>query len=618
MDTTIYRFPEVIVTATRSQIPLQDSPSPVEVINVTNSPALQGSTVADVLKTANGVFLQDLGGNGALKTVFLRGTAPQHLLVLLNGIRFNSLQNGLVDMSLLPLNDIDRIEIVRGGSSALYGADALGGVVNILTRQPRPGTRLRAEGGGGSYGYRRWLLEAEGGYESVGLLAGVAGEEGNDNYQFVHTASDQSEVILRRKNSDFAKLQAYLHSDLPLGSQSDLVVSSQLVRVKRGVPGSLSFPSDLARQDDENANVHVGYRNAALNLVEFQLHSAFHYDFQTYLDPNPGFPIDVTYRNTFVMVNPQIQVVLDPSWRTHLGAEVGSGRLNGNDFDGTITRLHRAAYVSQEASWTFQREWLDKLSLYGMVRYDDISDVGTALMPKVGVNVRVVREPDVRVRGSYGSSFRAPSFNDLYYVGFNNPDLKAERSTGFDGGLISTVVAGGIHSLELTYFDINTKDRILFDLLTFKPVNIGKTRSTGMEAKYTGAFWEGDLNLGLSYTLTDARKQHRSSDSDPTFGKRLQFIPGNTVHAHVIVSIHPFTCSLVQSFVGRRYINEDNSGSLPMHALTGLGFGSRIAFPNFSLSLKAEIQNLFDRKYQIFPDYPMPGRTFRLRGGIEY
>jgi vitamin B12 transporter len=91
--------------------------------------------VVDVLRSSEGIFLKDYGPTASLKTISLRGMAAEHILVLYDGTRLNNFQNGLVDFSLLPMNNIDRIEIVRGGNSALYGADAIGGIINIISSQ---------------------------------------------------------------------------------------------------------------------------------------------------------------------------------------------------------------------------------------------------------------------------------------------------------------------------------------------------------------------------------------------------------------------------------------------------------------------------------------------------
>ncbi|MEX2115569.1 MAG: TonB-dependent receptor [Bacteroidota bacterium] len=616
-DTTrIFDLPEITVTATRSVLNALDSPSPVDVIIVDETASIYGGHVGDYLRFTNSVFLQDLGGSSALKTVFLRGTAPQHLLVMVNGVRQNSFQNGLVDFSLIPLSDVKQIEIVRGGSSALYGADALGGVVNILTRSARPGFEMRAEGGAGSFGYRRWKIGGQGRSGVIGLMAGGTYEEGDDEFPFHGEAGGPSS---KRVNADFRRTNVYVHGDTQIEEHSTVRVLSQAVRSVRGIPGSLSFPSSAARQADDDVNLGLELRNGSLHGIELALKTSYHYSLQTYRDPNPFFPIDATYRNGLVSINPELHLTAGSKGRFLLGAEWNEGSLKGSDFGGVIRRTQRSVYISNEWRFVHDRPMWDLISLYGMLRYDAISDVDDVLMPKVGINVRVLREGDVRLRASYGRSFRSPSFNDLYYVGFSNPGLRPEYSTGADVGILAEMRnAEAVHRFGMTYFDIRTRDRILFDLTTFLPVNIGKVVSTGVEATYSGTFLDGHVVVEFNYSLVNAVKRNQISASDPSFGKQLVFIPRHSGSTIVTFFLAPASISIMHAAVGRRFTTDDHQSILPEHHLTDLRAGYSAGLGTAVLTLGVEIRNVFNRSYQVFPDYPMPGKAFRIGIGVDY
>ncbi|MEP0822127.1 MAG: TonB-dependent receptor [Ignavibacterium sp.] len=614
-DTTVvYRLPEVVVTATRSLIDVLDSPSPAEIIAVDHASALLPS-LGDIVGRSTSMFLRDLGGSGALKTAFLRGTAPQHLLVLVNGVRQNSHQNGLVDFTLLSVNDVQRVEIVRGGSSALFGADALGGVVNILTRTPETGLRVRLNGEAGSYGFGRWRLEGEGRPGGIGLLAGAAYEQGRD--EFPYRRPDGSSAT--RTNADFRKRTAYMHGDAPLGAETSIRMSTQAVRSERGVPGSLSFLSPEARQADDDALLGLEVRHSSLPGTQLSLKTSYHYSFQTYKDSNPLFPFQAAYRNGFVVVNPELHAVVGDNARILAGAEWNEGVLTGTDFTGAIRRVQRSLYASGELRLVWERPFVDLVTLYGMMRYDDISDVDEALMPKVGINVRLLRDANVRFRASYGASFRSPSFNDLYYVGVSNPDLKPEHSASFDAGVLSAFgTATAAHHLSLTYFNIGTRDRIVFDLATFRPVNIGRTRSTGLEGKYTGSFWNRALELEVSYAITDAVKRNESAPGDPAYNKQLLFIPRHSADIALTGRWNVFEARVSYGMVGKRYTSEDHLEALPEYHVTDCILAARLQTGFGIVRVAGEVRNVFDRSYEVFEGYPMPGRTMRIGIGIEY
>ncbi len=607
---------EIIVTATRSQILAKDSPSPVDVIDLHQIQSVYGNTVADVLQRYTSIFLKEYGASGALKTASVRGTASEHLLVLINGNRVNTLQNGLVDLSLLPLNDVERIEVVRGGNSALFGTEALGGVVNIVTRQPRSEWLPQAEVGAGSFGYQRYFLESQGRLGPVGLLAGYSSERGRDDFPYEFDQSSLPTRTTRRSNSDFHRRQLFVHGDAVTGDNSLITFSAAHVIADRGVPGDVRFSSDVARQNDKDVNLLLACFDNHLRRVEFTLRGGFHYNFETYADPT--FLIDSYYKNIFFNLNPQVQLRVGKVYRLILGGELAQGTLHGNDFDGKISRIQRSFYLSNELQFESDRTTLDRIAFYQTVRYDHFSDVDNAVTPKFGINLRVLKECDVRIRLSIGRNFRIPSFNDLYYRGFSNPNLKPEHSTNFDVGALASVSLLGEQRIEVTYFELKTNNRILFDLSTYLPVNIGKTESTGLELIYQGGFFDRKIDLTLNYTLSDSRKINRDTEEDPSFNKQLLYLPKDVVNITLMAHLDPFEISLAHSFVGRRYTREDNSQWLPPYHLTHANMLLSIPIGLQKLFLRGEVNNIFDRGYQVFPFYPMPKRNYRIALGLAY
>lgn len=174
----------------------------------------------------------------------------------------------------------------------------------------------------------------------------------------------------------------------------------------------------MARQSDDDINVVAQYVDSHLEGVEFEFQAGFHYNVQRY--------VESYYRNRFFTVNPQARLSLSSTERLVIGAEFAQGVLHdfspitSRAFDPRIIRVQKSLYISHESRLEFQRPLCDRLSLYQTVRYDGISDVAHAVTPKLGVNVRVVREGAVHLRSSVGQSFRAPTFNDLYYRGLSN------------------------------------------------------------------------------------------------------------------------------------------------------------------------------------------------------
>ncbi len=618
-----YASPAVVVTATRSTILAADAPTALDVLTRTDITRSTGTTVGDVLRTAPGAFLKDYGPDAQLKTISLRGLSSEHVLVLLDGVRINDAQNGLVDFSLLPTDNIERIEIVRGGNSALYGEDAVGGVVNLVSRLPDPGLHARAEAAAGSYGYERYRAAVEVGTGTSGLIAGFMRDLGADNYPFFLHTPGMADTSLRRRNADFSRTLGYADVSALLGGRSDLRISIQRSAVDRGAPGTVMLPMDFskARQGDHVTRIGGTLRNRSGDWLQLQLGFGYQAGTQTYIDPAWG--MDSRADNTMTSINPQAIVSIASTDRLVVGGEYSVSTLTSGDFDGTIRRREGSVYLSNEYTWDRGGTILDKVLLYQSLRYDALTDVGSSMdrsawSPKVGVNVRLIPQGDVRIRASYGSDFRAPTFNDLYYRGFSNPHLQPERSISFDAGVRSTVEAGGVHTIDVTWFSVSMKDRILFDLTQFIPVNIGRVESQGIEAQYEWRMMDDVLAIGGSFTATEALKTDRISPGDSTYRKQLPYVPTSNGTVHADVALGPFRAGISELLIGRRYSRPDNSAWLSPYALTDLSLSASIPAGALRVQVRVDVSNVFDRSYEVFNGYPMPGRTARLSLALQY
>jgi len=609
-----WSVPEVIVTATRERIPAADSPSPYELLGASDIRTANGTTVADLTRDAAGVFLQDYGASGALKSISLRGLGSEQTLVLVNGLRINSFQNGLVDLGLFPLASVDKVELVQGGNSALYGSDAEGGVLNILTRAATgPGVNVQA--GGGSYGYRSYLVEGSEGNAGYGIVAGFGYESGRDNYPFESHRPNSPDTSISRDNADFRKHQLYITGNLAADDLTRIVLSSLYVYEDRGVPGPVSYPSPLAREQDDDVTTTASLTRTLAGAAELSLSAGMTYSLEHYSDPD--FESFDSYKNDYFSVNPELRVPLGEEQRFLLGVEFSEGSLESNDFEGEPRRIERAGYLSDHLLLERDAGMFDRLSLFGSVRYDDISDVGNAWNPRLGFNLRLVPVGDLRLRGSWGSSFRAPTFNDMYYPGFSNPSLKPERSSTFDAGITAGGEWGGFHSIELGIFDQRTENRIVLDPQSYIPFNIGIAHADGLQGRYEGYFLSDRIRLKANVNLVDARKKNKSSPTDSTYDKRLVYAPSQEANLGLTVVEGFISFSVRYSFVGNRPATEDNSVLLPAFRTIDFNVVAEQGIGPFRTTIKAEVENALSEDYEILPDYPMPERTIRLSIGIS-
>ena len=613
-DDTLHVYPmkDVVVTATRTTIFSKDSPSPVQLIAQQEIERTNGNSLADLLRTSGSVFIKDRGPISSLKTISLRGMASEHILVLLDGTRLNNFQNGLVDFSLLPIQNVDHIEVVRGGNSALYGADALGGVIQIVSSQPTEDFQVRANTSIGSFDFRRYSIETSAKILNFGLVAGASHDRSAGDYPFVLHRPGLPDTTQLRKGADFKRTQIYLKSRYNYDEKSNILFSLQRVKSDQGFQGSLSYPSQ-GRQNDDAVSTSLSLQDSHLEKFIFNLNSGLYYNLQNITFTNLQYSYYT--KSILVSVNPQMQWIVSNWDRIIAGCEYIEGSLDGMLTGILIKRIQRSIYVSNELLLQQESPHLDRFSFYQTIRYDKLSEGQTAFSPKIGINIRLLKEFDTRIRSSYGRNFRMPTFNDLYDPWLGNSALKPEHSICFDMGIETAFDNLKVHQASVEYFDIDTKERILPNVFFF-PVNIMQTQSQGIEGRYDFRLSKSLLHLFTDFTYNNAIRKTGSGDS--ANNKQLLYIPRFVLAFGGSMRIFDVQLNITHTFTSERFIVEDESMSLPAYSLLDMNISTDFQYDGLKLNFRVEASNVFDTDYQVIKDYPMPGRTFRCTIGVQY
>jgi vitamin B12 transporter len=211
-----------------------------------------------------------------------------------------------------------------------------------------------------------------------------------------------------------------------------------------------------------------------------------------------------------------------------------------------------------------------------------------------------------------------PTFNDLYYPNYNNSNLSPERSTAFDVGVLGSIDQTGRQTLEITYFNIAAKDKIVNG--TFGPYNIGQAENSGLEVRYDYHSIDNHFDAYAGFSFVDARKKDRISETDSTYNKYLSFVPLASGVFGISFETEIGRVSINEIYTGLRYVDYDNVNSsfLPAYAITNVNFSETFPLSSTKLIVRCVFQNVFDVDYQSYPGYPMPGRSVRVSAEVEY
>ncbi|HEY0720935.1 MAG TPA: TonB-dependent receptor [Gammaproteobacteria bacterium] len=564
----------VVVSATRTAQSADEALAAVTVISRDDIERSQAQSLPDLLSGLAGIDITSNGGYGKTTSLYLRGTNPGHTLLLIDGVPIGSatLSTG-ASFQYLPLAEIDHIEIVRGPQSALYGSDAIGGIIQVFTRQGGEKTRFNASAGAGQM-------------KSRAIDAGVSSNLGKLSYH----------VQASRFSSDYIDV---------LGS-----------------------PADLDGYNNNAASFNAKYRVSNTAGVEANvLRAGGVNEYDNSYDP-------AAYESHFLQQVAGARVYLAPASWWQLSLRGGESRdfsteyrngTEGNHFNTrrlsqslqnditlsgsdllTVGLDHQTDFVASSVDYSensranhglfIQNQWQGGgHSLTLGARRENNQAFGLHSTGRIAWGYRFA--DNLRLMASYGTGFKAPSFNELYWPASpyysGNPNLKPEESQGGELGIGQS--EGGSH-WSVHYFNNLITNMIVYDAALAASNNIASARIHGFELE--GGMQSQEWRLNAAATLEDPR----DADSGNDLPRRAR----QTVRFDLDRLGGRFTWGPSLMLVGARYDDKNNTTLLRDYTLVNLHAAYQL-MPDFSL--QAKVDNLFDESYTSVAGYNMPGRA---------
>lgn len=493
----------ISVTATGVPTPTAELGNSVTVITSQELQDQQRRTVPDALSTVPGLNVVQTGGPGTLTSVFIRGTNSNHVKVLVDGIDVTdpSTPNGAFDFGQLATGDIERIEVLRGPQSGLYGADAIGGVISITTKKGDGPPKATASVEGGSFG-------------TLNETAGFSGSNSIVDYAFsiVHLKSTDTPVTPPdlvppgRPIRDYyydnytysARLGAHLSDSFNLNGVARYTTSTLLSVNDSGFP---AVPD--AFRSTQNDHQFFTRGEAVWAPLGDVFVNTFGIDYSNLWSRFQGSPEDIG--GTIPTHNLGERVKADwrgvwtflPGQKLIGGLEAENDRMDTGQF--VASNANKAGYLELQSSYA---NWL---YLTSNIRHDINDSFGGHSTYRIAPAI-LIEETGTKFKASYGTGFKAPTLSELFqdfpaFGFFANPNLKPEQSKGYDVGFEQ---AAGILSFGSTYFHNDIRNLITdnADFTTF--INVGRATTWGFENFATLALTE-TISLRADYTFTVAK-----------------------------------------------------------------------------------------------------------------
>jgi vitamin B12 transporter len=499
--------PITVIGATRVPTPEDQLGTSVTVITGDQIEQKQLRTLPEVLQDVPGLSVVQNGSPGGTASVFMRGTSANHTKVLVDGIDVSdpSSTDGSFDFSQLLASEIDRVEVLRGPQSGLYGSDAIGGVINIITKTGSGSPRATASVEGGSYG-------------TLNQTAGISGSQARFNYnanishyRTTNTRVTPSDLVPpgRPLNDDFYDNRTYatkLGAELTENLDVTLVARYIDTDLRATSDDLIAGPEAIRSNNDDHELFTRG--TAHLTLFDGLFDQTVGYGYTNYrrriFDPNEAtlaFGNDPGYfRGTRTKLDYQGNVRVMAGQIVIFGAEHERNTINDSS-PATGAYSNNAGFVQLQSNFG------ERLFNTASLRYDSNSQFGGKTTYRIAPAI-VVPETDTTFRGSVGTGFKAPTLDQLFdsfpaFGFFANPGLVPETSFGWDAGVEQKFLARRA-SVGATYFHNDIKDLIDFNDTFTTLINVGEATTYGIESFVAYKPWDV-LSVRADYTYTMAR-----------------------------------------------------------------------------------------------------------------
>lgn len=586
-----------------------------QTVEALDSAVLQSSmaqNLSDLLEENSSLFVKTYG-LGSLASTNIRGAGSSHTAVLWNGFNLQSSMNGLLDLALIPVHTTDNVQIQYGGSSALFGSGAIGGVIH-LQNQPTFGQGKQASTSQtiGSFGKHFQSYSLDWSEKKARFSLQYYRQKANNDFKFTNTTLAAKPTQIQQNAA--LKQEGILQQNyLKIGDKHQLGLQFWFQNTERKIPPTLLAAASKSKQSD------IFYRTA-LNWKSLYAHRsleariAFFYEELRYTDP--AIQLIANNHSKAAIAEVEHKWQFSPSLQWQLGFNYTHDYARTDGYEGIgFSRNRTSAFTALKSKILSNRMNVVLSSRGEIVDGKTLSPI----VPALGLEYQL--KENWLLKGHFSRNYRLPTFNDLFWMPGGNADLKAElawnQEIGVDGKFFIHELQS---SIRFNVFNSNIKDWIIW-LPTngglYSPSNLQEVWSRGLEAKgeLQRETARGTWKIHWMYAYTHTTNQKARFANDQAVGKQLIYVPLHTAKASFTYKYRLFEAKYTHQFIGKRYTNTDNSNALPAYQLGNFLLAKHVRLGKnrqHSAQLQLKANNLWNEDYQVIAFRPMPLRNWEM------
>lgn len=571
-----------VVTASRKLQKLEETLSSVTVIERAEIERSQARTLDELLAGVAGISIVRQGGIGQPTSVYLRGGESDHVLWVIDGVRVGSVSTGIPALQDMPLDTVERVEIVRGPRSSLYGADAMGGVVQIFTRR-----------GGGAETSLRLTAGSNGTQQLAGAL-GLGDEDAWVDLKLAHFKTDGINSCLGLPFPPGGGCftaepdrDPYENTSVNVGAGYRFAGGSNIEAFVQRAEAEVAFDSSFLNQSDL-VNQAAGVKWIAEPRANWRSTVTVGRSWDESTSFSSAANFTSTFNSSRDTLTWQNDVRLGSS-ELMIGADLLRDRVASDVGYDRDSRDNKAIFAQYSQSFGAHNIAL-------AARLDDNEQFGKNTTGSLAWGLRLAS--GAQLYASVGNAFKAPSFNELYYPGYSNPNLEPEKSSSYEIGLKQRRDWG---RWTLSAYRSKVDALIAFDFATYLPQNVAEAHIAGVEGslEWQRGPWRFEQAIGWLTAEDRGQVKTRELPRRPSWSGRSS-LTWSTARVDLGASVQ---------FAGRRYDDLANTRELGSYAVVDLTGGWRVSE---RVELQLRLANALDRRYETATLYPALGREVFL------
>ena len=571
--------------------------------------AYKHQSLADLLSSQSQLFIKS-SGPGCLATSSFRGAGAEHTAVLWNGFNIQSPMLGQIDLSLLQSDLIDEVKVQYGSSGALFGSGAVGGIIHLKNKTNfSSGFHTSLNFQNGSFENNKHGVSLSYGgtkfYSSLRFINQYA----KNNFPFTNTYLLGSPLV-NQVNASYSQQALMSDNYFVLSKEQQINISVWYQNSLRQIPPSMAVPFSKSTQNDETFRVSSEW-NLYHKKSSYFIRTALFDERLVYQDSGSGL-LSNNHSKTFIseveskfniFKNQQINIGLNNTFSSATAASYGG------TFEQNRTSFF-ASYKIYNSTKTFQT--------CASVRDEIIAGISLPIMPSLGFEWMMNNH--LKFFGNVNRAYRIPTFNDLFW---NDAFARGNKNLQAENAWAEEISLNAVHKISTVKMDFTATvfNRILENYIQWvstgsywSPENIKQVWSRGLEGNLKLNFpmgkWNFLYNGRVNYILST--KEQSDMSNDATLHKQLIYVPKLNYMNQLIVTYKTFYASFNQTYTGIRFTDRDECNFLMYYLLGNISAGKEFQLKSFSLSINAQVKNIWNENYQIIQNMPMPGRNYLM------